>query len=159
MLYEFSGAGRARVIRAALDRGLERPPDWRVERILRFVGTQSGKLGWDLHQLCAQLQLGISGSHAAKLFNQQIGIGIREYAKQQRLMLAARLLQATRHSVKYVAFELGYRTPNDLRRQFERMFCLTPTEFRTADRQRLTLKRTSTADLPVKVDLLDGGVA
>src|SRR5262249_8943932 len=123
-----------------------RAADWRVERILHFVHTQEGKLGWDLNRLCAQLKLGISGAHAAKLFSRHTGVGIREYAKQRRLLLAARQLQSTTDSVKHIALELGYRTPNDLRRQFKKQFCLSPTEFRTASRQAAISKRTGVSD-------------
>src|SRR5579864_1933229 len=93
----------------------KRPADWRVERILHFVNTQDGRLGWDLSELCVQLELGITGSHAAKLFSRHTGKGIREYAKERRLKLAALQLRSTTDSVKQIALELGYRTPNDLR--------------------------------------------
>jgi two-component system, response regulator YesN len=133
-----------------------RPDDWRVERILHFVNTQDGKLGWDLDQLCADLELGITGSHAAKLFGWHTGIGIREYAKQRRLTLAAQQLQGTTDSVKQIALELGYRTPNDLRRQFKRLFCLNPTEFRTAYRKEIHPKGTALSALPDNVIRFQG---
>jgi methylphosphotriester-DNA--protein-cysteine methyltransferase len=164
MFYE-AGVRRASGFNSALNRGLcetpqlRQPPDWRVERILRFVNTQDGKLGWGLNHLCAQLDLGISASHAAKLFSRHIGIGIREYAKQQRLKLAARQLQNTTHSVKHIALELGYRTPNDLRRQFAKLFCLSPTQFRTAYRQAIIPKRPGMSDLPANVSRFGGGKA
>jgi len=109
-------------------------PDWRVEGLLRFIDSQGGKLGWDLTQLCDRLELGISGPHAAKLFSRHTGIGIREYAKERRLGLAAQQLRCTTDSIKQIALELGYRNPNDLRRQFKKRFCLNPTEFRVAYR-------------------------
>ena len=129
--------------------------DWRVERMLRFIDTEGGKLGWEVSQLCTQLELGISGSHAAKLFSRHTGIGIREYAKQRRLALAAKQLQTTTDSVKQIALELGYRTPNDLRRQFKKLFYLNPTAFREAHRQADIRKRDDA--VPAKVIRFGGG--
>jgi AraC-like DNA-binding protein len=137
----------------------KRPADWRVERILHFVNTQDGKLGWDLSALCVHLELGITGSHAAKLFSRHTGTGIREYAKERRLTLAAQQLRSTTDSVKLIALELGYRTPNDLRRQFKKRFCLNPTEFRTAYRQATFPKRAGVSGFPTNVMRLGGGKA
>jgi AraC-like DNA-binding protein len=144
MIYKAQGVGRASGPGSVLDHSLretsnlQRSGDWRVERILHFVDAQDGKFGWDLNQLCKQLELGISASHAAKLFNRHTGIGIREYIKQRRLTLAAQQIQSTTDSVKRIALELGYRTPNDLRRQFKKQFCLTPTEFRQQTARQLS---------------------
>jgi AraC-like DNA-binding protein len=135
----------------------KRPADWRVEQILHFVNTPDGKLGWDLSELCAQLDLGITGSHAAKLFSRHTGTGIREYAKERRLTLAAQQLRSTNDSVKQIALELGYRTPNDLRRQFKKRFCLNPTEFRTAYRQATIPKRAEVSGFPANVVRFEGG--
>jgi AraC-like DNA-binding protein len=115
----------------------KRSSDWRVLRILHFVDTHNGRLGWDLDELCVRLELGITGSHAAKLFTKHTGIGIREYAKERRLELAAQQLRSTTDSIKQIALELGYTTPNDLRRQFKKRFRLNPTEFRTIHRRSL----------------------
>jgi AraC-like DNA-binding protein len=146
-----------------LNGGLDKAPtskrsaDWRVERILHFVNTQDGRLGWDLSRLCVQLELGITGSHAAKLFSRHTGTGIREYAKERRLTLAAQQLRSTNDSVKQIALELGYRTPNDLRRQFKKRFCLNPTEFRTAYRQATIPKRAEVSGFPANVVRFEGG--
>jgi len=113
-----------------------RPPaDWRVEGILQFIDAQGGKLGWDLNDVCTRLALGISGTHAAKLFTRHTGMGIREYTKQVRLTLAAQRLRTTTGSVKQIALELGYRNPNDFCRQFKKLFSLNPTEFRAVCRR------------------------
>lgn len=141
MAYEQPRLHRGTGIRSLIDRALRempnpRPPsDWRVEGILRFVDEQSGKLGWDLNDLCTQLELGITGTHAAKLFTRHTGMGIREYAKQVRLTLAAQQLRTTTVSVKQIALELGYRNPNDFCRQFKKLFSLNPTEFRAVCRR------------------------
>jgi AraC-like DNA-binding protein len=163
--YEQPRLHRGTGIRSLIDRALRempnpRPPtDWRVEGILRFIDAQSGKLGWDLNDVCAQLELGISGTHAAKLFTRHTGMGIREYAKQVRLTLAAQRLRMTTGSVKQIAFELGYRNPNDLCRQFKKLFSLNPTEFRAVYRQPLVFKDPDISDRRANVRRLGGGAA
>lgn len=137
----------------------KRPIDWRVERILQFVNTHDGKLGWDLNDLSLHLELGITGQHAAKLFIQQTGIGIRQYAKERRLAFAAQQLRGTTDSVKQIALELGYRTPNDLRRQFKKRFFLNPTEFRTAQDQITIPKPTGILPFPDNLIRFKGGKA
>ncbi len=116
--------------------------DWRVRRLQRFVDTQDGKLGDDLEIVCQQMNLGVSGSHAARLFRQQVGMGVREYAKRRRLTVAADRLKTTALSVKEIAIDLGYRRPSDLQRQFKRLFYLSPTVFRTVYRRSNNLKHT-----------------
>ena len=124
-----------------LDRALEEIPniqsaaDWRVRRLLAFIDSQHGKLGWNLDHICAQLDLGVSGPHGAKLFKWHTGVGIREYAKTRRLLVAAEKLKGTSQSVKEIAADLGYRNPTDLRRQFRQFFQLSPNDFRTVYRQ------------------------
>ena len=79
--------------------------------------------------------LGVSGPHGAKLFKWHTGVGIREYAKTRRLLVAAEKLKGTSQSVKEIAADLGYRNPTDLRRQFRQFFQLSPNDFRTVYRQ------------------------
>jgi len=163
MTYEAPRVHDTSSITAVLDRRLHQtaqlpaPVDWRIQRIVRFIEEQDGKLGWNLDNLCALLQLGISGSHAAKLFVRHVGIGIREYAKQRRLRVAAEQLRRTTDSVKTIALSLGYRTPNDLQRQFKRLFALNPTEFRTAYRQPVLFKQSDISAQTTKGRRLGGG--
>lgn len=106
--------------------------DWRVERLQHFINSVHGKLGSNLDRTCKQLDLGVSGSHGARLFKKHLGLGVREYAKRKRLALAADKLKSTTLPVKEIAADLGYRSQTDLSRQFKQVFWLTPTEFRMA---------------------------
>ena len=165
MTYEQPRVYRGTGIRSLIDRALRempnpRPPaDWRVEGILQFVDAQGGKLGWDLNDVCTRLALGISGTHAAKLFTRHTGMGIREYTKQVRLTLAAQRLRTTTGSVKQIALELGYRNPNDFCRQFKKLFSLNPTEFRAVYRQPVLFKDSAPSTRPANVRGLNGGAA
>lgn len=165
MTYEQPRVNRGTGIRSLIDRALKQmpnprsPADWRVEGILRFIDAQGGKLGWNLNHVCAELDLGISGTHAAKLFTRHTGMGIREYAKQVRLTLAAQQLQTTTDSVKQIALELGYRNPNDLRRQFKKLFSLNPTEFRAVYREPFIVEEFGSSAQGARVKRFRGGTA
>src|SRR5260370_30411230 len=62
--------------------------DWRVEQLQHFINTEHGKLGWSLDSVCKQLDMGFSGSHAARLFKKQICLGGREYTTRKRRAIA-----------------------------------------------------------------------
>lgn len=104
--------------------------DWRVRKLREFMEASSGKTGGDLRALCRHLQLGITASHASKLFKRLMGIGPREYAKRLRLKRAADRLRGSGRLIKEIAADLGYQSPRDLARRFKKVFHLSPTEFR-----------------------------
>lgn len=108
--------------------------DWRVSRLRQFIDEKNGCIGYRLADVCRQLDLGVSASHASRLFHQDQGFAIREYMKLKRLQTAAVKLQTTSMSVKEIAAELGYQTPADLFRQFKGFFQVTPLTFRSISR-------------------------
>jgi len=59
--------------------------------------------------------LQLSGTTLNRLFQQQLGINVRSYAKSQRIEHAKALI-STGVSVKAAAYALGYHHPNDLSR-------------------------------------------
>jgi len=111
--------------------------DWRVARLHQSIDRSTGAVDWKLEQVCRELKLGISPAYAARLFRSHTGRGVREYARNKRLLKAVERLIATSVPVKTIAAELGYRNSFDFTRSFEREYCLTPTKFRNASRLRL----------------------
>src|SRR5215469_12408972 len=63
--------------------------DWRVSKLRQFIDEKNGCIGYRLTDICRQLDLGISASHASRLFHQDMGVAIREYMKLKRLQTAA----------------------------------------------------------------------
>lgn len=118
------------------------PADWRAECIRRLLDAQNGSLGWNVDHICAHLELGPSGPHAARLFRVHTGVGFREYATKRRLTRAAELLRETTCSLREIATALGYRAPNDLQRQFKQLFHLNPTEFRAICKRKAVATNT-----------------
>jgi AraC family transcriptional regulator len=115
--------------------GLAPNADWRVTRLQQFIEEHQGCIGCRLSEACQKLDLGVTASHASRLFRQDLGLGIREYTKLKRLHTAAIKLQTTSLSVKEIAADLGYRTPADFFRQFKNLFQVTPLTFRSMSRK------------------------
>ena len=104
--------------------------DRRVIKLIDAINGHSGAMNWSLERTCHELQLDISPAHAARIFKRHAGIGIREYANQQRLLKATQRLIATELPIKAIASELGYREASDFTRFFRRQKLLNPTRFR-----------------------------
>ena len=115
--------------------------DWRVFRLQEFIDEHNGRIGYTLPDVCRKLDLGVTASHASRLFRQTFGLGIREYGKLKRLHAAATKLRTTSMSVKEIAADLGYQTPADLFRQFKQLFRVTPRTFRSMSRARVKIRR------------------
>lgn len=118
--------------------------DWRVSRLQHFIDEHDGRIGSRLTDVCRTLDLGVTASHASRLFRQVLGLGIREYSKLRRLHAAATKLQTTSMSVKEIAADLGYQTPAGFFRQFKQLFRVTPLAFRSTSRNRVAMCETST---------------
>ena len=68
--------------------------------------------------------------YIGKLFQQHLGVGLKEYLNRQRLELAKDLLLSTNHSLKQVSQELGYETENLFIKFFQYHEKISPTAFR-----------------------------
>lgn len=109
--------------------------DTRVWQLMQFINSHLDDFNWDLESACRSLRLNISPPHAARLFRRCTGLGIREYAKQKRLAIAADRLAFTALPIKVIACNLGYRQPVDFTRTFKAQYHVSPTEFRRRSSQ------------------------
>lgn len=114
----------------------QKTADWRAVRLRHFIDDHDGHVGCSLDDVCRQLDLGITPSHASRVFRSAVGIGVREYMKRVRLGAARRKLESTSLSIKEIAADLGYKSPADLFRQFKQAFRVTPKRFRDLRRSR-----------------------
>jgi AraC-like DNA-binding protein len=110
--------------------GVRPKGDLRTAKLLEFIDKQEGSVGWDLQHVCRELRLDISGAYAARLFKRHTGVGVREYAKKKRLLMAADRLKTTDLPIKVIAAGLGYKALPDFTRMFKRYFHVRPTQFR-----------------------------
>ncbi len=90
--------------------------------------------GYRLAFLCARL--GISERHLRRVFEEGLGIGPKEWLRQER-MVAARKLLREGGSIKEVAADLGFSTPKMLARDFQAFHGVTPTEFQRQEFARM----------------------
>lgn len=115
--------------------------DWRVSRLREFIDQRHGHLACVLTDACRRLDLGISPEHAARMFRDTYGIGIRLYMKRSRLHAAAKQLESTSLAIKEISADLGYKSPADLYRQFKQIFHVTPKQFRNLRRMGESIYR------------------
>lgn len=104
--------------------------DRRIMRLLHFIDSHEGSIGWDLDYACRELRLDITSAYAARLFKRCTGLGVREYAKKKRLLMAAERLTTTDIPIKAIAAEFGYQSLPHFTRRFKEQFSLSPTHFR-----------------------------
>jgi len=103
--------------------------DRRVAKLIDAIDAHCGAMDWNLGRACHDLQLDVSPAYAARIFKRHAGIGIREYAKQQRLRTATQRLATTDLPIKAIATELGYRQASNFTR-FVRKELLNPGRIR-----------------------------
>lgn len=65
-------------------------------------------------------------------FQNQLGLSVHTYRRQQRLRRAKKLLTEAGLSIKSIATEVGYRHAADLSTVFKREFGLSPSQWRAA---------------------------
>lgn len=104
--------------------------DWRVSKLIECIDSHNGSIQWTLEHACRELRLDISPAYAGQLFKRDTGLGVREYAKKQRLLKAAKQLAATELPIKMIAAESGYRQASDFTRFFRKQGLLNPMKFR-----------------------------
>lgn len=104
--------------------------DARVTKLVRAIDEDNDARSLNVSALCQKLKLNVTGPYAARLFKNEVGIGIREYARKKRLFIAAAKLRTTDLPIKTIAADLGYNKPFDFARSFRRQFHLSPREYR-----------------------------
>jgi len=104
--------------------------DWRVQKLKSLIDVDPAKVQWNLDQVCRELRLCVSARQARRLFNECMGMGIKEYRMKRRLDAAARELGTTDMAVKVIAGKAGYRHASTFTKHFLKQFHLRPIDFR-----------------------------
>ena len=65
-----------------------------------------------------------------RLFQEAVGMGIRDYREHQRLMAAVRLLRHEELTIYSIAFGIGYNSYRTFARAFHRRFHCSPQDYR-----------------------------
>lgn len=109
---------------------VERFEDERVVRALQVLD------GWPLHQAFSLGQLlqitGISRAQLDRLFTLKLGLTARQYFERRRLRHAERSVQRAEHSIKEVAFDVGFRHVSSFSAWFKQNTGVNPNVRREA---------------------------
>ena len=72
----------------------------------------------------------VSREHLSRIFHEQVGVTLRDYIQQQKIVLACHLLKETVLSNKEIAVRLAFDSPTNFARAFRRRMSMTPRQFR-----------------------------
>ena len=81
-------------------------------------------------------EYGYTPAYASRSVKRQTGKKFSELLCKYRMQRAAELLSSSDMSVEDIAFEIGYKVPSALYRQFKAHFGMTPNEYRNALNKR-----------------------
>lgn len=109
--------------------------DWRAKKLKECIDINPGILRVGLNRISNDLELGISGRRAARLFRTEMKVGLKKYARNVRLGKARKQLQQTDVPIKIIAADLGYADLANFCRAFKARFHLSPLQFRRIIRQ------------------------
>ena len=105
--------------------------DWKTQILKTFIDRHPAKVKGSLEGLCKHLGLPLSDRQARRLFSRDsAGLGIRSYAKNRRLIIAATKLTEQNIPIKCIALDAGYQSACHFARSFKHVFQMNPMEFR-----------------------------
>ena len=102
------------------------------EQLPISLGQLAIECEFRLPEICNRLE--VSERHLRRVFTDGIGMGPKEWLRQQR-MVAARKMLRDGSSVKEVSIDLGYASPKMLSRDFIEFHGVRPTEFQQQEAQ------------------------
>lgn len=113
----------------------ESPGSRLVQAAQSMISGDTGRV-LTLQEIAARLQ--VSREHLSRIFHQRTGLTLGEFAEEERMQYALRLLRNSFLSVGEIAEEMGYAGPVSFSRAFLRRFGCTPVKYRA----RRDLQRT-----------------
>jgi AraC-like DNA-binding protein len=126
----------AAVLPMDITRNEYRTVDDRVTRMLGLVQTQYVDPRLTMRQVAQTVNL--CPSHAARMLKQQTGCGFLTHLHRCRIVLARRLLDEARLSIKEIGAAVGYAYASQFSRHFKLECGETPLAFRTSRSRRLS---------------------
>lgn len=101
--------------------------DHRVQSIADYL-TMNPQSNLSRDEMCAMC--GLSLCTLRRIFKQQTGKTIYEFAKDTRMMYAAHLLVTTQDPISDIGYQLGYESPSYFGKIFHKVFGVSPLEYR-----------------------------
>jgi transcriptional regulator GlxA family with amidase domain len=75
---------------------------------------------------------GAGNRHLSRLFNQNVGMSIKDYTNRLRVALAKELLSQTSLDMERVAERVGFASSRQLRRAWRRIYSMAPKQARNS---------------------------
>ena len=100
-----------------------------VHRVQDAIAEDPGR-PWTRTQL-ARIA-GASDRHLSRLFQQQVGMPIVDYRNRLRVAVARELLLQSQLDMENIAERAGFSSTRQLRRAWQRVYCNSPSEARSA---------------------------
>jgi len=110
---------------------VSRPPRRRAKEDLRIKEVRDAldeNPALDAGDLARKVNL--SRSRLDELFKRYASVGLGDFIRQQRLVLAAKLLESTDSRAKEIAHLVGYEHASSFTRAFKQFFGISPSEYR-----------------------------
>jgi transcriptional regulator GlxA family with amidase domain len=100
-----------------------------VHRVQDAIASDLTK-SWTLSRL-AKIA-GAGNRHLSRLFNQNVGMSIKDYSNRLRVALAKELLSQTNLDMECVAERVGFASARQLRRAWRRIYSMPPRQVRNS---------------------------
>jgi transcriptional regulator GlxA family with amidase domain len=100
-----------------------------VHRVQDVIASDLTK-SWTLSRL-AKIA-GAGNRHLSRLFNQNVGMSIKDYSNRLRVALAKELLSQTSLDMERVAEQVGFASSRQLRRAWRRIYMTAPRQARNS---------------------------
>jgi len=104
------------------------PSHKEVDRACEYISKHLKDPNLNVTMICDAV--GIIVQRLTPMFQEQLNMGIAEYANYRRIEEAKKLLIITKLTVNQIAEEVGYSTTDTFTRNFRKLENLTPTEYR-----------------------------
>lgn len=98
--------------------------------IRHFQEIVQSEIGQPLSVGEIALRLSVSAEHLARIFKQQTGISPHVHIQNAKMLAACSMLKSEALPIKEIAWRLGYETPANFVRTFQRVVRRTPLQFR-----------------------------
>lgn len=99
----------------------------------RFIDAKFAHPDLSLTMLADRFMM--SEAYLSQFFKEQTGINFSDYLESKRIDCACLLLRTSDKSVREIAAESGYYSPNSFFKAFKRVLGMSPTEYRKMNRQ------------------------
>lgn len=98
----------------------------KVRQVLEYLKTREGHVA--LHDIASHI--GVNPDYLGRRFKREIGSNFRTYVAEKRIRNAEHLLRVSSKSIKEIAYELAFHSPEVFSKVFKRIKGCSPRMYR-----------------------------